>query len=372
MSLISRFLSHLTPHATVLPLALSATLAHTAVNAQVGMTTTKLAGLPVTLVYPSAEPVKHFVQGGFEIDVAMDAAPTPGPHRLVVMSHGTGGSALSDHAMAATLARAGFVVAQPQHAGDNHADMSKAGPAAWETRPREVSAVIDALAASPVWQPLLQLDKVGVHGMSAGGGTALVMAGARWRVLDLARHCARHGDEDLGFCFNGAVSPAAREERKTAFARALSTPEAYLPASVTAVHGGPAAERSNTDTPSDPRPDARVAAVSAAVPVAAIFTPESLAAIRIPVAIVGASGDQNLLPAFHSQYVLKACRTCVALDELSGAGHFDLLAPWPSDIAQRIGATQARGGFPEPGFDPALRQAAFDKIAAFFDRTLRH
>ena len=74
--------------------------------------------------------------------------------------------------------------------------------------------------------------------MSAGGGTALVMAGARWRVLDLARHCAEHGDEDLGFCFNGATSPTARAERKNAFERAGKAPEAYLPASVTELHGG--------------------------------------------------------------------------------------------------------------------------------------
>jgi predicted dienelactone hydrolase len=242
--------------------------------------------------------------------------------------------------------------------------MSRAGPSSWETRPREISAVIDALAASPAWQPLLQLDKVGVHGMSAGGGTALVMAGARWRVLDLARHCAEHADEDLGFCFSGTAEGAARAERKAAFERARSAPEARLPASLTAWHGG----REGPDA----RPDARVAAVSATVPVAAMFTPDSLAAMPIPVAIVGASRDQNLLPAFHSQRVLKACGACVALDDLSGAGHFDLLAPWPADLAQRVAASQARGGLPEPGFDPALRQAAFDKIAAFFDRTLRH
>ncbi len=295
--------------------------------------------------------------------MAVDAAPTPGLHRLVVMSHGTGGNALADHTMAATLARAGFIVAQPRHAGDNHADASKAGPASWVTRPREISAVIDALGASPTWRPLLQLDKVGVHGMSAGGGTALVMAGARWRVLELVRHCAEHADEDMGFCFNGTGSLAARAERKASFERARGTPEAYLPSNVTDVHGG-------REGP-DPRPDPRVAAVSAAVPLAAIFTPESLAAIRIPVAIVGASRDQNLLPAFHSQRVLKVCGSCAALDELRGAGHFDLLAPWPADVAQRVGTTQVRGGLPEPGFDPRLRQAAFDKIAAFFDRTLR-
>jgi predicted dienelactone hydrolase len=364
MHSISRFLRHTSACAAAVLAFIATTMAHTAAKAQVGMAGIELAGLQVTMIYPSEAPVKHLVKGSFEIDVAVDGAPTRGLHRLVVMSHGTGGSALSDHTMAATLARAGFVVAQPQHAGDNHADVSRAGPASWDTRPREISAVIDALAVSPTWQPLLQLDKVGVHGMSAGGGTALVMAGARWRVLDLARHCAEHADEDTGFCFNGAAAPAARAERKAAFDSARSAPEAYLPASVTAWHGG-------REGP-DPRPDARVAAVSAAVPLAAIFAPESLAAIRIPVAIVSASRDQNLLPAFHSQRVLKACSACLALDELSGAGHFDLLSPWPADVAQRVGATQARGGYPEPGFDPALRQAAFDKIAAFFDRTLRH
>jgi len=214
MTLISHLLSHATRRAAGLLLALSATMAHGTAHAQVGMANTELGGLPVTLIYPTAEPVKRLVQGSFEIDVAVDAAPTPGPHALVVMSHGTGGSALTDHALAATLARAGFIVAQPQHRGDNHADMSKSGPAAWTTRPREISAVIDALAASPMWRPLVQVDKVGVHGMSAGGGTALVMAGARWRVLDLARHCAEHGDEDFGFCFNGTASPTARAERR--------------------------------------------------------------------------------------------------------------------------------------------------------------
>jgi predicted dienelactone hydrolase len=356
--------SYVLLHAQQLAAALLlATSIHTTASAQVGMANAEFAGLPVTLIYPTAQPTKRLVQGSFEIDVAVDAAPTPGPHRLVVVSHGTGGNALADHTMAATLARAGFIVAQPRHAGDNHADASKAGPASWVTRPREISAVIDALSTSPTWRPLLQLDKVGVHGMSAGGGTALVMAGARWRVLELVRHCAENAEEDMGFCFNGTVTPGARAERKASFERARGTPDAYLPSNVTEVHGG-------REGP-DPRPDPRVAAVSAAVPLAAIFTRESLAAIRIPVAIVGASRDQNLLPAFHSQRVLKVCSACVALDELRGAGHFDLLAPWPADVAQRVGAMQVRGGIPEPGFDPTLRQAAFDKIAAFFDRTLR-
>jgi predicted dienelactone hydrolase len=57
------------------------------------------------------------VYGPFELDVAPDAEPLPGLRRLIVMSHGTGGSPLPDHALAATLVRAGFVVAQPPRAG---------------------------------------------------------------------------------------------------------------------------------------------------------------------------------------------------------------------------------------------------------------
>lgn len=363
MSLIRRSSLPRASQGAAVLLSLAAALFHPGAEAQVGMASVELAGRPVTLVYPTATPARRVNLANFEIEVAMDATPTPGRHRLVLMSHGTGGSALSDHALAATLARAGFVVAQPLHAGDNYADLSKAGPVAWGQRPLEISAVIDALAASPRWQPLLRLDKVGVHGMSAGGGTALVMAGARWRVLELIRHCAANGEADEGFCFNGAAQGEARAERQRSFERAQGMSEAWLPRGLTELQGGREG--------ADPRPDPRVAAVSVAVPVAAIFTPESLAGLRIPVAVLGAERDTNLLPRFHSQRVLSLCSACFALDELRGAGHFDLLAPWPADAAQRVGAAQARGGFPEPGFEPALRTAAFEKIAAFFDRSLQ-
>ena len=99
------------------------------------------------------------------------------------MSHGTGGSPLTDHALAATLARAGFVVAQPTHAGDNARDSRGAAPVSWQRRPDELRRVVDALGANPQWQSRLRLDRVGVHGMSAGGVSALALAGAQWRLF---------------------------------------------------------------------------------------------------------------------------------------------------------------------------------------------
>jgi predicted dienelactone hydrolase len=332
--------------------------------AQVGMERLDLPGLPVTLVYPSNDKASLQQFGPFGIEVAPGAALAPGAaRRLVVLSHGSGGSPLADHALAATLARAGFVVAQPLHAGDNALDFSQAGPVAWQRRPDEVRRVIDALADHPSWRSRLQLDRVGVHGMSAGGVSALALAGAQWRLADMLRHCAARGDDDPGFCFYGALDPASQAERRSGFERMHGVPDSALPPAATAAHGGrtPPADA----TGFDPRPDPRVAAVTLAVPVAAIFGADSLARIRVPLGVVGADRDTLLLPAWHSDHVLRNCKRCTPLATLRGAGHFDALAPWPAALAEAVAATQVRGGRPEPGFDALQRQQAFEAIAAF-------
>lgn len=355
-------------------LGLGSALACTPALAQVGMGQIQASDLPITLVYPTQQPVQPVRQGPFVLQVAPDAAPASAPTPalapagagrwpVVVLSHGTGGSPLSDHQLAATLARAGFVVAQPLHQGDNHQDTTLAGPDSWQRRPAEITRTLDALAAHPVWGSRLALDRVGVHGMSAGGATALVMAGASWRLLDLVRHCLAHADEDPGFCFNGLPDPAQQAARRASYERARGVPEAFLPASMTTAHGarpGPAG-----------LPDKRVAAVTVSVPVAALFGDAGLQAIRLPVGVVGAGRDTMLLPRFHTERLLAHCSSCVPIAHLGGAGHMDLLGPWPAEIAAPVAARQARGGWPEPGFDAAQRQEAFDDIAAFFQRKLQ-
>jgi len=290
--------------------------------------------------------------------VALDAPPAPGQRPLIILSHGTGGNPLPDHDLAATLVRAGFVVAQLTHAGDNHLDTSRAGPESFRQRPLEATQALDALAADPAWSGRLNLSRVGVHGMSAGGVTALSLAGGQWRLLNLLTHCAAHLEADPGFCLNGTQTPAQQAERAASYRRAARAPERWLPAELTALHGG----RNSPDA--DPRPDPRIASVTAAVPVAAIYSPESLARIRVPVGLVTATHDEVLLPRFHSQHVLNHCTACTQLAELPG-GHFDVLAPWPESVAREAAALQVRGGGLTPGFDPALRQAAHAKIAEF-------
>jgi len=314
--------------------------------AQVGMTRIEAGGLPVTLVYPTLQPAQARAFGPFMLTVAPDSPLAP------LLAAGPADAAPAG----------GAVVAQPLHAGDNHLDRSLAGPPSWQRRPREISRTLDALAADPVWGPRLALERVGVHGMSAGGVTALVLAGASWRLLDLVRHCEQHADDDPGFCFNGQPTPQAQAARRASFERVRGVPEAFLPAELTTVHGAPAGAG---------LPDARVAAATVAVPVAAPFTATRLRDVAIPVGVVSAGRDSLLLPRHHSEYLLHACPRCERIAHLAGAGHMDLLGPWPTEVGQRVAAGEARGGWPEPDFDPAERQAAFDAIAAFFLRKLR-
>jgi predicted dienelactone hydrolase len=351
---------------TTLAAMLMTVIATTKVQAQVAMTEWRAGALPVTLVYPTQTASRPRTFGPFTIDVALNAPALNQRQRLIVISHGTGGSAIADHALAATLARAGFVVAQPLHAGDNFKDTSLAGPVSFERRPREVSQVIDALAKDPMWSTRLDLSRVGVHGMSAGGVTGLSLAGAQWRMLNLIRHCNTNQQADPSLCFQGAKDGKARAERQASYDRAKYVPGFFLPADLKALHGGRTPTRDNAEV----RPDPRVASITLAVPLAAIFTPESLARITVPVGLVSAQRDEVLVPRFHSAHLQAHCKRCTLLADLPGAGHFDVLWPWPGSIAREVAALQVRGGLPVPGFDPRLRDAAHAKIAAFHRQNL--
>ena len=329
--------------------ALSLLLTSGLCQAQIGMTDLRAGDLPVTLVYPTAAPSATRSFGPFELSVALNAMPRAGNGRLVVLSHGTGGDTLSLHTLAATLVRAGFVVAQPLHRGDNWQDASDRGPVSFARRPREVSAAIDAIAQDVRFAPLLQLDRVGLFGMSAGGITGLALAGADWSVATLMNHCAAHLVDDAGFCLYGARSAQEAAER----AKAYSNP---LPARAADLLGGALVH------------DARIAAVALAVPAASIVTASSLAAIRIPVGLVEADNDQILNPRLHSGYVLASCRTCSQIDAMSGAGHFDTLSPWPDTIAQAM--ARAPGGQRHPAIDDARRQQTYDAVSAFLSARL--
>ncbi len=304
---------------------------------------------PITVFYPSAATAQAVQRGPFTLDVAPDGAPAPGNGRLVVVSHGSGGSPWVHSALARTLVEAGFVVAMPEHRDDNHRHDGRPGPDSWKQRPAEVSRAIDALGRDARFAPLLGLDKVGVYGMSAGGHTALSLAGGRWSPAGFKRHCEAHIAED----FNACVGLTTRLN-----GGALDGVKQWVALGVIR-------QRFDDETPQTHH-DARVAAVVAAVPLAADFDMASLATPRVPLALVTARGDRWLAPRFHGDRVLQACSGCEHLADLPTGGHGALLAPLPPGLSGLVGDLLND----PPGFDRTQLPEIDARIAAFFVRHL--
>lgn len=306
-------------------------------------------GGAVTVFYPSSAEAQPLKRGPFTLEVAWQGAPVRGNARLIVVSHGSGGSPWPHADLARALVESGFVVAMPEHRGDNFKDSSAAGPESWKRRPAEVSRAIDAVGQDPRFAPLLALDKVGMFGMSAGGHTALSLAGGRWSPAGFRDNCEAHIAEDFYSCvglttrLNGDFMDGWKKTIALTVIRwRFDDPTWY--------------------TYSDPR----IAAVVAAVPYAADFDMSSLAAPRVPLALITAGQDKWLIPRFHSELVLQTCAACERLADFPNGGHGVLLSPFPPGLSGLVAELLND----PPGFDRKGLSEVDRKIAAFFRKHL--
>lgn len=334
---------------------LTCLLSLAAACAQAGMGFTELPGLqddgPVTVFYPTTGQDRLVQQGPFAVPLDLQGPPVRGNGRLVVVSHGSGGSPWTYTDLARRLVEDGFVVALPRHRGDNSLDPSSPGPDSWKQRPAEVSRAIDAVARNPRLAPLLALDKVGMYGMSAGGHTALTLAGGRWSAAQLARHCEAHMADDFHTCvgLSTRLTGGPLDSVKKTVALAVI-------------------RQKFSDDTWQAHTDPRIRAVVAGVPFAADFDMASLVTPAVPLGLVTAGRDQWLIPRFHSDRVLQACKTCERVADLPTGGHGALLAPLPpanvlSPLAQDL-------LLDAPGFDRGLLPAVDRQITAFMRRHL--
>lgn len=323
----------------------------TAAHASMGVT--EIAGPdgdgPVTVYYPSSGGARPLKRGPFTLPLALDGAPTRGNGRLVVISHGSGGSPWVHSDLARALVDAGFVVAMPEHRADNYKDTSAPGPESWKRRPPEVSRAIDAVGRDSRFKPLLALEKVGMYGMSAGGHTALSLAGGRWSPARFKEHCDAHIADDFPACVGLAtqLTGGILDGAKKTIARW-----------VIRVRFQDASWYTHTDS--------RIVAVVASVPYAADFDATSLASPRVPLAIASARQDKWLLPRFHGDRILQACASCDRIADFPLGGHGAYLSPLPPKLSGLLGDLLND----PPGFDRAEIPESNRRITAFFRRYL--
>ena len=304
---------------------------------------------PVTVFYPAAAPETDVTRGPFTMRLANRAAPIAGNGYLVVFSHGSGGSPWTHADLARKLVAAGFTVAVPEHRGDNWHSHGDAGPESWKRRPREVSRAIDVIAETPRFGGLVKTEKVGVWGMSAGGHTALTVAGGMWSPSELLRHCEAHLDDDFPSCVGLALQldGGMLDGLKKAAARTVIRFKL-------------------ADTQWYGHTDKRIAAVVAEVPFAVDFNVATLTKPRVPLGIIQAGQDAWLAPRFHSGPVLAACTPCERVADVPSAGHASFFSPQLPKLEGYLKTLLAD----PPGFDRTQVPAVHERIVQFFQKHL--
>lgn len=293
--------------------------------------------IPVALFYPAEAPASDVAMGPFMLRIATMAPPEPRFKGLILISHGTGGSEFNHGSIAAHLARNGYLVAALRHPGDNYGDHSvwtRAPGAFFRERPPHVSQVIDALLADPAWKDRIASDargpRIGVLGHSAGGYTAIALAGGQPDLSLIGAHCRAERAADPLFC--------------------------------SGVSDGP----SQAPRPIEPMTDHRVRAVVALAPLGVVFTDASLGGIRIPVMIYAAENDRWLVPRFHAARIAKHVPGA-QWHSVANAWHFAFMDPPTRPIQTADGDAAAD----PPGFDrAAFLDGLRGEVTRFFDSAL--
>lgn len=149
--------------------------------------------LSISLWYPTASTAKPISLGETPafvgLPVIRDAQPTSAAHPLIVLSHGYGGSWRNLAWLAGELADKGYVVAAPDHPGTTTFDMQSPDIVALWQRPRDISRVIDTLLADPALAGSISPDRIGAIGHSLGGWTVMELGGGRFDAEAVIKDC---------------------------------------------------------------------------------------------------------------------------------------------------------------------------------------
>lgn len=275
-------------------------------------------------------------------------APSLNKLPLILLSHGTGGSAQQMEWLGRVLARAGFIAAAVDHPGNNATEPYTAeGFTLWWERATDLSNVLDGLLADVEFGPRIDTTRIGAAGFSIGGYTVMELAGAQTDVSVLYDECRQHPDQ--------AVCNVA-EIRK------LGTWQQLLEA--TRRSSGESLARS-----ADSFRDPRIAAVFAIAPaVSETQTRDSLHAVRIPVEIVVGAADPIAPAGYNADYLqanMRGARETVLPGNVS---HYTFLATCTA--AGKADVHPYCDDAPEIDRDKVHAQVA-GMAVTFFTRSLR-
>jgi predicted dienelactone hydrolase len=309
---------------------------------------TKESGLAdaidIAIWYPTRNEEKSLTLGPTTMNVAFKAVPISKKHPLIVVSHGTGGMNLNYHEIASAAAKAGFIVLALTHPRDNHKDRSMVGQIDYFTeRPRQVSRAVDAFLADPNWFDLVDSDRIGFIGHSAGGFTGLALLGATPSIANAVKHCAENYDDDTWFCSLSGSKQKAIESVKNL---------TNFPTIASSV-------------------DRRFKAAVLIAPLGAFNDGASLTAINSPTLVYVAEKDNVLVPKFHAEAVAAGISNAQMI-KVNQGGHFMLVSKLNIPAGTTIEVNGAEVNSDPPGFSRADAIAkASEVIPKWFSEKLK-
>ena len=251
-----------------------------------------------------------------------ELAPSVGGWPMVLLSHGSGGSAMQMAWLGTALARAGFIAVAVDHPGNNSNDkMTPEGLLLWWERTTDLSQVLDGMLADDEFGKRIDQARIGAAGFSIGGFAVLQLAGAQTDISDFFSQCREKPDS------TGCVIPP--DEAKE-LPRDLATPADILHA-VRKTSGESLARSGELFS------DERIGAVFAMAPAMAFtFTQDSMRAIRLPVQMVVGDEDRTAPVKENAAYVRSEIKGA-KLTNLPHVGHYTFLDTCTADGKHKLG-----------------------------------
>jgi predicted dienelactone hydrolase len=227
---------------------------------------------------------------------------------LIVVSHGTGGSALQMMWLGQYLAARGFIVAAVNHHGNTGAEekYQAQGFILWWERARDLTVAIDKLLADSKFGTHIDSKRIGAAGFSLGGSTVTSLAGGIFAIENFNKFCA--SPERDATCDPQPEYAAATKEFDE-----LKTKDSIVIGSL---------KRAGMSYK-----DSRIKAIFAIAPaLGASFTPTSLSSIKIPFQMVVGESDATTPAKTNAQKIAQFVKNSDVTISPGKVAHYTFLS----------------------------------------------
>lgn len=235
-----------------------------------------------------------------------NATPLAQKQPLILMSHGTGGSALQMLWLAERLVKNGYLVVGVNHHGNTAIEAKKyaEGYILWWERSRDIAVALDKISNDENWFPYIDPTNIGMVGFSLGGYTTIASIGG---ITDKSLFVEFCNSDKRDFTCDAQVEFANIDQE---FSKVKNSD--IVKASLERQHASY-------------KIDQIKAAVVLSPAVIQSITEDSLKGITIPVSVIVGTKD-TVAPAISNAKRVATLVSGAEYTEIEGAGHYTFLS----------------------------------------------